>query len=216
MVNYNKIYKSTADIFGKEADEIIRKNYNLIDNAKPVLDIGAGQGRNSKFLAEKGFSVVCLEPSQEGCKIIKSKTENFKSNIKIKNCGFEKFKADEKYSAVLIMGIIQLLKREDITKLVQKIKEITEKDSIIFVSAFSTEDESFQKDKESAKKIGKNSFREWDGNIKTYLEPSEILDLFDFCKTLYHWEDFGEKHRHGDGPIEQHHRILAIFQVNGN
>ena len=63
-VGYDEAYRKTEDYFGPGATSVLRKHYHLIGKDRPVLDIGAGQGRNTLFLARKGFAVDALDPSQ--------------------------------------------------------------------------------------------------------------------------------------------------------
>jgi hypothetical protein len=60
--------------------------------------------------------------------------------------------------------------------------------------------------------IGKHSFGDGQGNLRTYLEAGQILDLFVDYRVVHHWEGLGPEHRHGDGPLERHALIEAVFQ----
>ncbi len=46
-MTYDKTYKEIKNVFGSEPEEILKKYYERIEIANPILDIGAGQGRNS-------------------------------------------------------------------------------------------------------------------------------------------------------------------------
>jgi hypothetical protein len=48
--------------------------------------------------------------------------------------------------------------------------------------------------------------------IYTFLEKGETKTLFKGFRPLYYWEGLGPKHQHGDGPIEQHGKVEAVFQ----
>ncbi|MDY6830589.1 MAG: methyltransferase domain-containing protein [Thermodesulfobacteriota bacterium] len=60
---WNKKY--TDREWTAEPSDIVRRFYSL---AKPgmALDIGAGTGRNSVFLAEQGFDVVAVDIAEKG------------------------------------------------------------------------------------------------------------------------------------------------------
>lgn len=51
-----------------------------------------------------------------------------------------------------------------------------------------------------------------EGEIRTYLEPGEILGLFGDWEILHHREGLGPEHRHGDRPPERHSRIEALVR----
>jgi hypothetical protein len=98
--------------------------------------------------------------------------------------------------------------------LLEKVKAWTRTRSIVFIRAFSTQDPSLQRTRRSRKwkSCGKNSFEDGRNHFRTYLEPGEILRLFDDYRTIYHWEGLGPEHRHGDGPSERHAEVEAVFQ----
>ncbi len=62
-MSYDKTYTNIKNMFGEEPEKTLIKFINKIDKFKPVLDIGAGQGSNSVYLASNGFSVDAVDPS---------------------------------------------------------------------------------------------------------------------------------------------------------
>ena len=62
-MSYDKTYKEFNNVFGGAPEEILVEFFDKIDKTKFVLDIGGGQGRNSIFLAEKGFQVEAIDTS---------------------------------------------------------------------------------------------------------------------------------------------------------
>jgi hypothetical protein len=104
------------------------------------------------------------------------------------------------------------LDRDSIHTLIDSINQWTQKGSLIFITAFSTNDATFKKYSTGWKKIGKNSFSDNNDNYRTFLEPNEVVELFKDYKVLYHWEGLGPKHQHGNSPIEQHDLIELILE----
>ena len=60
---YDQLYQK-EDFFGSPSD-IVRK-FLAYASSGSVLDLGAGQGRNSIFLAERGFVVTAIDASEVG------------------------------------------------------------------------------------------------------------------------------------------------------
>jgi 2-polyprenyl-3-methyl-5-hydroxy-6-metoxy-1,4-benzoquinol methylase len=71
MADYHALYKG-GDPFGINPAEIVERILKYKSSGS-VLDIGAGQGRNSLFLAKSGFSVEAIDSSEEGLKKTRSK-----------------------------------------------------------------------------------------------------------------------------------------------
>jgi cyclopropane fatty-acyl-phospholipid synthase-like methyltransferase len=212
-MEYDERYKKTEDYFGPGAAPLLRKYHHLISKASPVLDIGAGQGRNTLFLARNRFMVDAIDPSKVAIDTIDEIVAKERIPVRTYCCGWESFVPEaDSYSGILIFGLLQILSRESIDLLLQKVKAWTDKRSVVFVTAFTTADSLYPERLQKWKKIGKTSFADKDGTVETYLELDEILNLFSDFKVIHHWEGMSPKHRHGDGPPEQHGMVEAVFQ----
>ena len=62
-----KEYKKEKFYWGLKADDILVKYLDKIPKGK-ALDIGAGEGRNSLFLAQNGFEVKAIDKIPDGLK----------------------------------------------------------------------------------------------------------------------------------------------------
>jgi 2-polyprenyl-3-methyl-5-hydroxy-6-metoxy-1,4-benzoquinol methylase len=62
-VDYNRLYTETADYFGNAPEASLVLCDHLLDRARPVLDVGCGQGRNAVYLARLGITVHAFDPS---------------------------------------------------------------------------------------------------------------------------------------------------------
>jgi cyclopropane fatty-acyl-phospholipid synthase-like methyltransferase len=212
-MSYDETYKNTKNNFGEEPEPVLRNYYHKINKSKPVLDIGAGQGRNTFFLAREGFTVDAIDPSKVATETISALATYEKLPIHAYQSNFGEFVPQtDFYSGILIFGVIQILSWEDIDLLREKIKQWTRKGSLVFITGFTVADASFARYSQIWKTIGKNSFAGEQGNLRTYLEAGEILDLFNEYEVVYHWEGLGPEHRHGNSPIERHVMTEVVLQ----
>ena len=211
-MSYDKAYLKTENVFGKDAEDNLIKHIDLINRKLPVLDIGAGQGRNSFYLAEKGCEVHALEPSAVAVKSMNKIIEEKKLRINTFHCEIDSFNTVQKYSAILIYGLFQILKWDEISSLIDTINNLTVSNSLVFITAWTVEDPSFLLWKNKCKVIGQNSFLSLEGEVRTYFEKNQLLELFSNYEIVYNWEGLGPKHRHGDGPIEQHGKVELIVR----
>ena len=210
---YDNTYRNSKDNFGSEPEPVLRDYYHKIDKSGPVLDIGAGQGRNALFLARQGFAVDAIDPSKVAVDTISASAAQEGLPIHSRQCGFELFVPRvDFYSGILVFGLIQILTWEDIDLLRQKIKQWTHKGSLVFMTGFTVADASFGRYSRTWKKIGKNSFAGEQGDLRTYLDAGEILKLFSEYEVVHHWEGLGPEHRHGSSPLERHALTEAVFQ----
>jgi cyclopropane fatty-acyl-phospholipid synthase-like methyltransferase len=145
-----------------------------------ALDIGAGEGRNSLFLAKNGFKVEAIDKVKEGLKKCKEYAKKYNLPIKTKVIDIRKFKFEkEKYSLIFSVTSIDFLKFSEIKRIIKKIKTALKKGGILYLVVFSTKDPSFKKIKEKGiKTIEKNTF--YFPKIKMvrhYFEKKELLEL---------------------------------------
>ncbi len=215
-MKYDEAYRNNTNLFGADPEQILIKHYRKLDRSHPVLDVGAGQGRHSLFLARKGFGVDALDPSHVAIEAISTTAAAEKLTLQTHRCGFDEFRSEpSRFAGILVFGLIQELAWDSIRKLQSKIDTWIRKDGYIFVTCFTTADPAFTKNSTEWICIGKNSFRNKDGYIRTYLEPAETLELFSGYEVIYHREGMGPEHRHGDGPPERHHRAELVARSYG-
>ncbi len=211
-MDYNEYYNKAKDVFGKDPEKILVKYHHLISKEKPVLDIGAGQGRNTVYLAELGYKVEAIDTSPVSIKFLKEIKEEQELSFNTSLSGFENYSGLESYSAILLFGLIQILDWTKIDLLKRKLSNWLKDGGLLFITAFTTSDKSYKTISENSIKIGKNSYLRPDGEERTFFEPGEIRNLFRDYKIIHYWEGLGPEHRHGNSPIERHEMVEAVFQ----
>jgi cyclopropane fatty-acyl-phospholipid synthase-like methyltransferase len=212
-MSYDETYRNTANNFGAGPEPILQKYYQSINTSRPVLDIGAGQGRNALFLAREGWTVEVIDPSTVAIETISARAAQEGLAIQSHQCGFERFVPQvDCYSGMLIFGVLQILPWETIDLLRERIAQWTRQGSLVFITGFTVTDASFIRYSQTWKPIGKNSFAGEQGDVRTYLEAGEILQLFSEYDVVYHWEGMGPEHQHGNSPIERHAMTEVVLQ----
>lgn len=186
MINQLQKIKQIKNHETEQPDKFIEK---FINRSKGfALDIGAGTGRNSLFLAKKGFVVEAIDKSNRKLKIFKKyiKEENIK-NIKIKKINILKFHFKKnKYNLIIACYSLDFFKKSEVKFLIKKIKQSLSKKGIIFLSVFSTKENSYKLAKQKLKEIEKRTF--YFPKIKGYrnfFTKSELKNYFSNFKILY-------------------------------
>lgn len=166
-----------------------------------VLELGCWDGRNTFFLASKGFIVDSLDNSQSILHQLKAnaiklehdkKIDYIKSNLS--NISNLKNKYDLIISAVYIFHEIGRCAVEDMIK---KIKELLLKDGFVYFSYFSPKE---------GTRMEKNKY---------YPEKEELLELFGDKWKIWKYDNEILKHKHSineDGHEIMHkHNICHLF-----
>jgi len=75
--HWERTYVENVDMFGKEPSYPALKAAETLGkgNAKKILELGSGQGRDTLFFARHGFQVYALDYSEEGLDAIQKKTD---------------------------------------------------------------------------------------------------------------------------------------------
>ena len=213
MDNFDAAYRSTPDYFGAEPEASLVRFADLLDLSQPVLDVGCGQGRNTVFLARRGFSVDALDPSPVAVEQVGSLAEEKGLSVRTIRGTFKDLKNDDRrYGGILLFGLIPLLSRSEIAELVPFVMSRLGSGGFLFVTAFGTWDPDFPHRAGTWSKEDENPFRSPDGRLRTYLEPGELTALFPDLSPVYSSEGMTPEHRHGDGPTERHGVAEAVLR----
>jgi cyclopropane fatty-acyl-phospholipid synthase-like methyltransferase len=213
-MDYDQAYRDTETYFGGAADPLLEKWAPCLESRRPVLDVGCGQGRNSVYLARQGLTVHAIDPSRVAIDQLQHRISEEKWTIRTICAGFADTDMEpDDYGGVLVFGLVQELEWPDVGSLTEFCRRHLAADGLLLVTAFSTLDPIYTFHHRTWQSIGHNSFRNLEGGIRTYLEPDQILTLFDGYDVLHHWEGLGPEHSHGDGPPERHGRIEAVFRM---
>jgi cyclopropane fatty-acyl-phospholipid synthase-like methyltransferase len=211
--DFDVFYGSTPDYFGAEPEASLVRFADLLDLSQPVLDVGCGQGRNTLFLARRGFSVDALDPSRVAVEQVGSLAEKNGLSVRTIHGTFQDLKnGDHRYGGILLFGLIPLLSRSEIADLALFVMSHLETRGILFATAFGTWDPDCPHRAGTWRKEDENSFRSPDGRLRTYLEPGELTALFQDLSPVHSWEGMTPEHRHGDGPSERHGLAEAVLQ----
>ncbi len=214
MHNYDQAYKNTQDVFGSAPESILVDYLDGMDRSRPILDIGAGQGRHAFTLARNGFTVHALDPSAIAiAQITRIAREHHLDITPFCRDIFTFDPVPESYSGILIFGLLQILSRDQIQKIIHHVTKWLIPGGRVFITAFGV-DEAVKCDRsETWRKVGQNAYADDSGEFRTFLEPNEILTLFTGFSAIHHWEGPGKVHRHGDGQAEQHAMVEAVLEL---
>jgi len=193
--------------WGLKPDSLLVKYLSLIPKSK-VLDIEAGEGRNSLFLAKEGFEVKAIDIVKEGLKKCEKLAKKYKLSITTRVIDVRKFKFKPQiYSLIISVAGIDFLRHSEIKKIINKIKSSLKKDGVIYMVSFTTKDPVYKILSKHQKEIEKNTF--YSKRLKQYrhfFEPGGLKSLFKDFRILYYREYFKE-----DAHPKPHRHALAVI-----
>jgi tellurite methyltransferase len=133
---YNGTYSEIKDVFGGEEPEAIVKNILEYKTKGSVLEIGAGQGRNSLFLAGEGFDVTAQDLSQVGIDQIAKKAADEGFKIKTAVGDIRDFHPTQNFDVVVSTYMLQHFSREEIFNILKNIQEHTNINGLHAITVF--------------------------------------------------------------------------------
>lgn len=160
-----------------------------------ALDLGAGEGRNSFFLASLGFVVISVEPSKVGAEKILTRAENEKLNIQVYNSEFLSVSRElSELGLVVALTSLEHMEHNEIGQTVSEIKRILKPGGYVYILVFTEDDPGFKKDT--------NNASECSLFIKHYFKKNELKELFSDFNILEYSEYMKRDTTHG--PIHYH------------
>ena len=108
-------------------------------NAK-ILDLGCGFGRNTVFLARKGFRVDAVDVSKDTLERLKQNAENqgLLDKITLIHANIENFHFEEDFATIICTDVLHFFNKEKIYDLINAIKNHTIPRGINIVTVFTT------------------------------------------------------------------------------
>jgi SAM-dependent methyltransferase len=201
---WEKIYEGEGESYNYY--EILEKPHSDMDkvikifqqnNINKVLDLGCGAGRNTLYLAQKGFTVFGLDNAPAGLKILKQALKKYRLqvNLKIGNVYKPLPYKDSFFDAVISIQVIQHAKEGAILKAIKEISRIVKPGGLIFITLCGR----YSKGKEryclvkTAKKIAPNTYLPTLGNeagLVHFIYNKQLIQKhFNNFEILKLWRD---------------------------
>lgn len=195
-MNFDKFYSKQTTYFSQNHSggmEDCLKKFN-VEPCKAV-DIGAGEGRNSLFLASLGFKVTAIEPSIVGANKITSRANETNLQLQVINDDFVSVsKSLHDIGFVVALTSLEHMNYDYLCKAVNEIKRILAPGGYVYILVFTEDDPGFTKDLDHAS--------ECSCLIKYYFKKGELKEFFADFEILEYSEYKKEDNTHG--PVHYH------------
>ena len=183
---WDVLYRKSKFIWGSEADRTLVEYAELIPRGY-ILDLGMGEGRNALFFAKLGYTVEGIDVSKAAIKkcIKMANKANLKIAAEVGSLQNIKI-TPKKYSLIIISWVLNFFNKEEILKIIAKIKKGLKKNGLVYNVAFTVDDPTYKKRKQNLKMIEKNTFYSRKRHsYMHYFTKKETLSLFKYFETIY-------------------------------
>jgi 2-polyprenyl-3-methyl-5-hydroxy-6-metoxy-1,4-benzoquinol methylase len=155
-----------------------------------ILDVGCGGGQDSKFLANKGCSVIGIDVSKKMIELAKKHA----LGVKFKNVDVIKILASKKYDGIWCCRVFHHISLKEQDNFLNKLKTLLKKDGILYItSVVSDKKEDFEAfdsgndgllKKRLTKKSFKNLLVRHDFEILKFKYWADKKGMEIFCKKI--------------------------------
>ena len=118
----NTYTDDNVSTFAKGPTADIADYWSLFPAGGTVLDVGCGEGRNSIFLAKKGFVVDAFDISRAGIEKAKRIADLCGAIVSFTCHDLTKFSFKKNYDVILSHGVLHLCEKNDRDTFIEKIK----------------------------------------------------------------------------------------------
>lgn len=200
-MNFDEFYSRDNTYFSLEHSggmEECLKKYDV--SPCKAVDIGAGEGRNSLWLARNGFDVYAVEPSEVGAKRILQRAKDCGVEVTVLNTDIiTAIKDINNIGFAVALTSLEHMKYEYLLDAVSEIKRILKPGGYIYAMVFTEDDPGFKKDLPNASECAlfvKHYFKK--GELKKLFFDLEILEYSEYMKID---ETHGPVHYHGKAKL---------------
>jgi len=136
---FNRRYQQNKNIFGEKPIDLVVKAAKLLPKGGNVLELGAGEGRNSLYLARRGYQVTAIDAAPTAISRLQSlaKSENLK--LKALVADVAKYQFREKFNLIVATGLFHFLPPHIGNNLIAHMKRATKNGGLNAVAALASD-----------------------------------------------------------------------------
>lgn len=169
--NYEQFYGATSDhSYGPPGALVERIAFELRSGS--VLDLGAGDGRHSIFLAEKGFTVKATDLSEAALEKLQRIAKQKGVSVTTELADLATWPIDADYDVVIAVQIFQHLQTADALRVLHELKAHTRPGGLNLISLFTCTGDRYQMDRE----LDPGAFYPEDGWLKQFYAGWTVIE----------------------------------------
>lgn len=201
-MDFDYFYSRQQNYFGESPSDglvAMLKEYNL--KSGNALDIGAGEGRNSLYLASLGFHVTSVEPTHDGTTKILSHAKELNLDINVIQSDYLSANITDKFDFIIAGTSLDHMETEYLHKAIDKLKNSLNNNGYIYIVVFTEKDPGYLHNVEQASEC--STF------INHYFKENELREYFSDYEILLYNEYMKPDNTHGKPHVHGKAKIIA-------
>jgi len=165
------LYLQEDYYWGKDPNELAKRILNVVTPPKKVVDIGAGEGRDSVFLAQQGFDVLAMDIAPAGLDKIVRLAEEFDTHLHTLEANINDVVFSDAFDVVYSIGALQYIEPDNRSRQFEHFKAVTNASGIHVLFAFMN-----HPDVDIAPDWGQNEYLYQPQELENYYQGWNILE----------------------------------------
>ena len=141
---YEEIYSGQKEAYSQRPFFLLKRIKKCFQNGTAV-DFGAGEGRNSVFLARQGFSVEAVDFSDAALKKLENKAKKKSLAIRVKKTDLSRLNLAGRFDVGICTFVLHNLSVSTAKKLIRKMRNYTKIGGINVLACFTKRGHFFRK-----------------------------------------------------------------------
>ncbi|MCF7836164.1 methyltransferase domain-containing protein [Candidatus Gracilibacteria bacterium] len=142
---YERIYAESEQAYSSQPFFLVKKIHKYLQTGL-VVDFGAGEGRNSVFLAEQSFLVEAIDFAAGAVKKLEEKIKKKSLNIRTKRADLSRLNLAGKFHVGVCTFVLHNLSATAAKKFILKMQKHTEIGGVNVLACFTKQGYFFRKD----------------------------------------------------------------------
>lgn len=205
---WNERFAAEGTIWGVDACLAAKRSVEVFkkENVSKILVPGCAYGRNSSFLARKGFDVVAVDISDEAIHIAKKELNNNYCVKYIQGDVLEQQLTNE-FDGIISINFLHLFDDKTTERILIKFSEFLRPKGLLVLTSMSIHDSDFGK----GSMINKYTFESKKGRPIHYFDQQTMKTLINKYFTPLTIEEIIEHENHG-GKKHHHNMVYVVAQ----
>jgi len=186
---FDQKYGSKRLYWGTKPSDLVR-NYASLATPGRAVDLGMGEGRDSIFLAQRGFTVTGVEQSEIGVAKCLKRSDKLGVNIKTSICDVRHFKiAKSKYSLILSSNLFQFITKSEAHDVAHNIISGLKKGGLVIATVFTYDDPRYKEYRKKTTELEPGTFLLVSGDICSLYDYGELMEFFKPLR-IFHYSEY--------------------------
>lgn len=110
IISHMTDYSKKGHYYIEEPRFELKQLIPLLPKKAHILDMGAGNGNNTKLFLQKGYQVTAAEPNPSAIKILEELQKDYAGQLQIVEASVDTFKPKQKFDVVVCCMVVHFMK----------------------------------------------------------------------------------------------------------